>query len=101
MGPLWSDGRGPSTHGTCEGAGRDVMNAGKKSASIKISGFKGQMPVHSNPDTMLLDVAARGRVMATRLGMSYMVRIFPGCDSHPVACCTVYIALQWTEDALV
>ncbi len=51
---------GQSGHGTGEGAGRSVTNAGEKSASEKISGLKGQMPVHVKPAVTLLDLWPQG-----------------------------------------
>lgn len=61
---------GVGPHGTNEGQGRSVTYAGEKSCSSKISGLKGQMPVHTKPDVMFLGVSAPGRAVVTRLGTS-------------------------------
>lgn len=46
--------------------------------SWKMSGLKGQMPVHLKTACTLLQVAALGNVVLTRLGMSYIVIVFGG-----------------------
>ena len=51
-------------------SGLSVTNEGVKSASVKISGLKGEMPAASNPLIILIGTAARGQASLTMLSRS-------------------------------
>ena len=65
-----TDDAGPVTYvsGLC---GQSVMQDGAKSASVKISLFKGQTPVHLKPAFIFDGVAAIGKESLTIAGMSF------------------------------